>query len=326
MKILVIRLSSIGDIVLTSPVIRCLNEQLDQVEIHVLTKPQYCSMLDANPHVAKCIAYEQDLVKTIEQLKAENYDYIIDLHKNLRSFRIRKALKTQAMDFPKLNIRKWLAVNFKWNTLPDLHIVDRYFQAVAPLGVKNDEKGLDFFVPETDVIHPSEIFGTDDYLAVAMGAQYATKTIPVNKLCEILMKTKGTIVLLGGKEDQVRSEQVVAAMVDRNVIDMCGKLSIHQSADAVRKARVILTNDTGLMHIAAAFDTPIVSVWGNTIPELGMYPYRPAHPESYTIHQVLDLSCRPCSKIGFQSCPKKHFKCMLQQDTAAIANDLMKSL
>jgi ADP-heptose:LPS heptosyltransferase len=324
-KILVIRLSSIGDIVLTTPVIRCLKEQLKQAEIHVLTKPHYRSILDTNPHVAKCLSYENDSIKTIQRLKAENYDYIIDLHKNVRSLRIRKALNKKAFDFPKLNIRKWLAVNFKLNTLTDLHVVDRYFEAVAALGVKNDGKGLDFFIPEKDVINPIEIFGTNDYFAVAMGAQYATKIIPVEKLIEILTKTDGTIVLLGGQEDQTRSKHIVTAMGDRNVIDMCGKLCLNQSADVVKKARVILTNDTGLMHIASAFDTPIVSVWGNTIPALGMYPYRPYRPESYTIHQVQDLSCRPCSKIGFQACPKKHFKCMTMQDATAIANDLMKS-
>lgn len=324
MKILVIRLSSIGDVLLTTPVIRCLKEQVKDAEVHVLTKPSYISMLNNNPNVNQVIVYGEDSKRMMTQLTTEGYDVVIDLHKNIRSRRICRALNVNAFSFPKLNVKKWLLVNFKARVMPDIHIVDRYFKAVASLGVTNDGKGLEYFIPKKDEVDVNTMFGTENYVAVAMGAQFATKVLPVEKLCSILQPLKQVIVLLGGEEDVLRAEAVLAALSDHHIYSVCGKFNLNQSADVVKKANVILTHDTGLMHIASAFDTPIVSVWGNTVPELGMYPYRPEAPNTFTIHQVEGLSCRPCSKIGFQSCPKKHFKCMQNQDEGAISREIEK--
>jgi ADP-heptose:LPS heptosyltransferase len=322
MKVLVIRLSSIGDIVLTTPVVRCMHEQLPNAAIHVLTKPQYAAIFEANPHVAQVVLYTNDQKALVKDLKAEGYDLVVDLHKNLRTLKLKRQLGVKAYSFPKLNVRKWVLVNFKRPVMPEIHIVDRYFRAVEKLNVKNDGKGLDYFIPDTAEIDVEQVFGESNYITVAMGAQYATKVLPIQKLTSILSQVDETVVLLGGKEDFSRAEEVVKSLPEKRILNFCGQFSLHQSADAVRKSRVILTNDTGLMHIAAAFDTQIVSVWGNTVPELGMYPYRPEKPNTYSIHQVEGLSCRPCSKIGFQECPKKHFKCMMEQDERAIVGEI----
>ncbi|MFT7226079.1 MAG: ADP-heptose:LPS heptosyltransferase, partial [Neolewinella sp.] len=92
--------------------------------------------------------------------------------------------------------------------------------------------------------------------------------------------------------------------------------------DLVRKAATVVTHDTGLMHVAAAFRKPIVSIWGNTVPDLGMYPYLPGQEalEKQRRQEVVGLSCRPCSKIGHQACPQGHFRCILNQDPEAIAS------
>ena len=97
---------------------------------------------------------------------------------------------------------------------------------------------------------------------------------------------------------------------------------MEQSASIVKNAKSILTNDTGLMHIAAAFHKNIVSVWGNTVPELGMYPYLPKEKEKCHIVECKDIKCRPCSKLGFKNCPKKHFRCMMEIDCDAIVERL----
>jgi ADP-heptose:LPS heptosyltransferase len=96
----------------------------------------------------------------------------------------------------------------------------------------------------------------------------------------------------------------------QKVHNTCGDYTIHQSASIVRQSALVITNDTGLMHIAAALKKKVISIWGNTIPEFGMYPYYGAHPSSGLILEVTDLPCRPCSKIGYEECPKGHFKCM----------------
>ena len=322
-KILVIRFSSIGDIVLTTPVIRCLKSQMDNTEIHVLTKSQYGLLFESNPNVDKLHLWGSDNKEVNKSLKAIQFDYVVDLHHNIRTKKLKSILKAQAYSFPKLNVQKWLYVNFKWNNLPKVHIVDRYFEAVKSMGVKNDQQGLDYFVPAKDEVDVSGQFGTSDIVSVAIGAQFATKKLPTSKLVEVLSFIEMRVVLLGGKEDYDTAEEI-KALSNANIVNACGALNLNQSASVVKQSKVLLTNDTGLMHIAAAFNTPIVSVWGNTVPDFGMYPYMPRNENLYSIHEVKGLSCRPCSKIGFQKCPKKHFKCMVEQNTQEIVESINK--
>jgi len=117
-------------------------------------------------------------------------------------------------------------------------------------------------------------------------------------------------LLVGGPEDFERGEQIIANT--NNTINTCGKYSILQSASLVQQAKMVITHDTGMMHIAAAFQQKIYSVWGNTVPEFGMYPYLESK-QSKRI-EVKGLNCRPCSKIGYDKCPKGHFKCMQEID------------
>jgi ADP-heptose:LPS heptosyltransferase len=122
--------------------------------------------------------------------------------------------------------------------------------------------------------------------------------------------------------DNETAEKIIKALPNQQIVNACGKFSLQQSASIVKQAAVLLTHDTGLMHIASAFQIPIVSVWGNTVPALGMYPYYPQNEKGFSIHEVSNLKCRPCSKIGFKTCPKKHFNCMNLQDAKAIADDV----
>ncbi len=318
-KILIIRFSSIGDIVLTSPVIRCIRQSMQDVEIHYLTRKPFRSIVDNNPIVDKVHVYDQSLSEVIPALKAEQFDHIIDLHRNLRSFRIKMALRRPSTTFPKLNFKKWLLVNFKKNAMPDIHIVDRYFKAVEELGVRNDGMGLDFFISVKERVNPEESFGwpKEGYVGLVVGAAHFTKRIPLEKLREICRNIQLPIVALGGKEDA----HIGAALENEfpgRVYNACGKCSLNQSASVVKNAKHIITADTGLMHIAAAFQRPITVLWGNTVPELGMYPY--LTESTWKGLEVKGLDCRPCSKIGFQKCPKGHFKCMLEQDVSLISN------
>jgi ADP-heptose:LPS heptosyltransferase len=198
--------------------------------------------------------------------------------------------------------------------------VDRYFKSVESLGVKNDNKGLDYFIGKNDEIKLSEYHIEENFMAYAIGAQFATKRLPTNKIIELLSKIDQTVVLLGGVGDMPVAREITEKC--RNTINLCGDLSLNQSASIVKQAKKVITHDTGLMHIASAFNKPIISIWGNTVPELGMYPYQPANPNNYSIHQVKGLKCRPCSKIGYQSCPKSHFNCMNLQDLESIKTDI----
>jgi len=111
--------------------------------------------------------------------------------------------------------------------------------------------------------------------------------------------------LLGGKEDFDNGERVLIEL-QNSILNTCGKLNLNQSASLLKKASYVFSHDTGLMHIAAAFRKEVFSIWGNTIPAFGMYPYR----TKYHSLENTQINCRPCSKIGFDKCPKGHFKCM----------------
>lgn len=314
-KILIIRFSSIGDIVLTTPVIRCAKQQLPDAKIHFVTRESFRSILSENNYVDKLHTFKDDVSEIYEELISEKFDLVLDLHKNLRSFRLKRKLKTETISFNKINIQKFLAVNFKMlKVLPGKHIVERYFEVLEPLGIESDQKGLDYFINAADCVEVEKLLPVNEkkFVALVVGGSYYTKKIPLNKLVEIMKGVKLPVVLMGGKEDVV-----IASELERQfpmAINTCGKYNLSQSASLIQQAEWVITSDTGLMHIASAFNKKIVSLWGNTIPEFGMGPYLP-HPEN-KILEIKNLECRPCSKLGFSKCPKDHFKCMNGIDTS----------
>lgn len=315
-KILIIRFSSIGDIVLTTPVIRCIKEQKPNTEIHFLTKVSFKSILENNPNITKIHTIEKDVKEVITQLQKENFDFVVDLHNNIRSMQTKNALSKPTSTFSKLNFKKWLLVNFKIDNMPKAHVVDRYMDTVKKSGIKNDNKGLDYFIPAKDEVSLSSlpVSHQNGYIGFVIGAKHFTKQLPTEKIISICKKVNKPIILLGGKEDITRAEAIEKA-VGNNIYNACGKYNLNQSASLIKQATKIITHDTGLMHIAAAFKKEIISVWGNTVPSFGFSPYLP-DPKSKMV-EVKNLSCRPCSKIGYDKCPKGHFKCMMEIDEGA---------
>jgi ADP-heptose:LPS heptosyltransferase len=323
-KILVIRFSSIGDIVLTSAVVRCLKKQVNQGEVHFLTKKQFEPILAANPNIDRVWGYDRNFKTLIPMLKEQGFDFIVDLHNNLRSSLVKRRLGVKSASFPKLNVQKWLAVRLKIRVLPDIHIVDRYFRAAEPLHVKNDGLGLDYFIPPADEVSLSTlpVSHQKGYVAIVIGGKHNTKIFPAEKVIEVVKKLTRPVILLGGKEDRERGE-LICNSTGSNTFNSCGSYNLNQSASLIRQADAVLSNDTGLMHVAAAFKKQIVSVWGNTIPAFGMYPYLPERDKANSmIAEVDGLSCRPCSKLGFGACPKGHFNCMKEIDVEMVVRFL----
>ncbi len=316
MKILIIRFSSIGDIVLTSPVIRCLHQQLG-AEIHFVTKEKYKNVIEYNPYLEKLWYIKNDINEVADDLKKEKFNYIVDLHKNIRSLSLRRKLKVKTFDFDKLNWEKWLMVNFKIDKLPNIHIVDRYLDAVSELGIKNDHRGLDFFIPDfamqsTQKILIENNFNEEEFVALVIGATYHTKKPSHALLKSIISQSERPIIIIGGPEEAKQGAILSLESESENtVFNTCGKLSIVESAAIIERALWVITPDTGMMHIAAALRKRTISLWGNTIPSFGMTPYLPGELENHSIIiEQKELSCRPCSKLGKNKCPKKHFKCM----------------
>lgn len=315
-KVLIIRLSSIGDIVVCSPIIRCIKLQIG-CEVHFLSKKKFAQVQQSNPYIDRLYEYEEDQLNI--KLKQEQYDLVIDLHKNLRTFRIKSYLNVKSVTYNKINLEKWLMVNLKINRLPSTHLVDRYFEALSHLSISNDGQGLDYFI-DTNVKISAKL--PSRFIALVIGAAHYTKQIPVELCHNVIRESSSQIVLLGGKDEINKSKQIEEKT---DCINLVGKLSLDQSAFVISQSNAVITGDTGLMHIAAALKKPIVSVWGSTSPVLGMFPYFGEElVESSRID--LKLACKPCSKIGKESCPKGHFKCMNQlsaNDIISQTNDIL---
>jgi ADP-heptose:LPS heptosyltransferase len=308
-KFLILRFSSIGDIVLTTPVVRCLKKQMPEAEIHYFTKSKFEFLLRDNPYIDKVWLLGKDNAgELLSLLKKEKFDYIIDLHRNIRTLRIKWTLGVPSFSFEKLNVQKWLMTQFKVNYLPDVHIVDRCLDTLKSFNIQNDGQGLDYFIPYKDQVEREWLPETHrkSYVAYAIGGQHFTKKLPVTRMIELCRKINHPVILLGGPEDFEAGEQIRTALGDAQVFNACGKYNFNQSASLIQKALIVFSHDTGLMHVAAAFRKKVYSIWGNTIPEFGMYPYN----TTFEVLEVKGLDCRPCSKIGYKECPKKHFKCM----------------
>jgi ADP-heptose:LPS heptosyltransferase len=323
MKILLIRFSSIGDIVLTTPVSRCLKNQLG-AEVHYLTKKMFSGLLEPNSTIDKVYSFEKEVSEVLPALRAERYDIVLDLHHNLRSLHVKWALGRPSAAFQKLNMEKWLLVHTGINRMPDKHIVHRYLETAKHLGVVYDGLGLDHCIPKEAMVAVdtlSPMLQKDRYTAFVIGATHATKRMTREKMVQICRQLQHPVAILGGKAE-ADDGQFLADHSLGMAVNLCGKLTLQQSASVVDQSAVVLTHDTGLMHIAAALHKRVVSVWGSTVPAFGMYPFYPEGMHLNTSIEITGLSCRPCSKIGHPSCPQGHFRCMVDLDAHQISKTI----
>ncbi|HEX4372600.1 MAG TPA: glycosyltransferase family 9 protein [Puia sp.] len=333
MKFLIIRFSSIGDIVLTTPVIRCVKKQVENAEVHFLTKKSFKAVTESNPYIDKFFYYDDDLDELIKELKKEKYDYIIDLHKNIRSYKIRFALRCKTLSYKKESVQKFLLTKLRINTMSGRHIVLRNLDAVRSLGVMDDGFGLNYFVTQKDNVRVEDLPASHSmgYVAIVIGASYFTKKLPIYKLREICSKLNYPIVLVGGKED-VDEGNAVAEIDNVKIYNACGKFNLNESADIVRKAKLVISHDTGLQYIASAFNKPTLAIWGGTSPKLDVEPFYGsrflATQEKIPYKNILvtKLSCQPCSNFGRKKCPLGHFKCMHLQDVDLIVKEAEEKL
>lgn len=339
MRLLFIRFSSIGDIVFTTPAIRATKQQLPGVEIHFLTKTSMKALTEANPYIDHFHYFDKDLNSTIEELKKIKFDYVIDLHKNYRTYKIKRALAVPSLVYNKLSWQKLLLTKLHINCMPARHISDRCLDTLAPLGVVNDGQGLDYFVPSTTQLAATALPTTHrgGYIALVIGASFASKKLPIAQLQDLCTQLKYPVVLIGGKEDALEGEQV-ASIDAAKLFNACGKFSLHESALLVQQSKTVISHDTGFLYIACAYHKKTVAIWGATSPALQVAPYYPTNNEKtnggnggtnesvindsemYFNAIVPNLSCQPCSNYGTKQCPQGHFACMRQQNISLIAS------
>ena len=328
MKILIIRFSSIGDIVLASPVLRCVKQQLPGAEVHFLTSLRFKIVTAQNPYADKFFYYHKNLPELILRLKNENYDHVIDLHNNIRSITIRRALKKDTHVIDKLSWEKFLLTRLNIDIMPNRHISQRSLDTVFPLGVKDDGGGLDYFIAKKDEVSERDIptGHLAGYIAIVIGANHFTKRFPVHKVAELCKKTDHPIILLGGKEDMANGD-LIAATDTMKIYNACGKFNISESADLIKKSKLVISNDTGMQYIACAFKRPVIALWGGTSPALDVEPYYGVNfmkQQKKPVYEniVLNLRCQPCSRYGLEKCPLEHFNCMEKISTDLVAEKI----
>lgn len=309
MKILIIRLSALGDIILTSPFQKLARNFFPNAEIHFLCKPQNSFLVQSSPYLDRVLHFE-GVAKTRKLLQEEAYDLVFDLQHSLKTILLTYSLAGENYRVDKQNITKWLMVNLKLK-LKVPHIVNRYNDLLQPFGKVDTTLKLEYFFPKqieesTNSIHADIPI---DFEVFVLSATHNTKRLTKAKVIEYLNQIKSPIVLLGGPAEVEFSESILKELPlerKQSIISLVGKIDFHSSALLVKKAKRVFTNDTGLMHVAAAFSKPMVTFWGNTTPSFGMFPYN----TPYAAVQNDALSCRPCSKIGGKNCPKGTYECL----------------
>lgn len=326
-KILIVRFSSIGDIVLTSPIIRCLHLHYPKTELHFLTKKNYTPLIENHPAIQRVYAITHSIQEVWDDILHEEYDYIIDLHKNRHSRKLSAIRHAQYLSFHKRNIEKWLLVNTKINLLPNEHIVERYFHAVSSLGVTYDQCGLDFYFPRQTNFHIHNLpkVFQNGYGVIVLGAQHFTKQIPSSILSQVIRIVDFPVLLIGDENDREKGEEICQHLPSLHIYNAAGLFDLPSSADIIQQSQWVLTGDTGMMHIAAALKKKVISVWGSTVPQFGMKPIFPNNSANFSfIIENKDVHCRPCSKLGFPRCPNKHFYCMNTISPQQIADAICK--
>ncbi len=331
-KILIIRFSSIGDIVLASPVFRCVKNQLPDTEVHFLTKLSFKIVTAANPYIDKFFYYDDNLEEILVRLKAENYDHVIDLHNNIRSNKIKRILSRDTHTIDKLTFKKFLLTNLNVDVMPNRHITQRSLGTVSSLGVKDDGGGLDYFIAKQYELKPDDIptGHLAGYFVIVIGATYFTKRFPVHKIIELCSKIDHPIILLGGKEDTANGN-VISQTNPTKIYNACGKFNISESADIIKKAKLVVSNDTGMQYIACALKRPVIALWGGTTPDLDVEPYYGSNflsNQQKPVYEniVLNLKCQPCSKYGLDKCPLDHFNCMEKINVDELAEKVILRL
>ncbi len=302
-KILIIRLSSLGDILLTTPVIRAINKKYPNSQIDYVVKKQYSSALQYNPLISSLYLYEKEKAKSIkDQVRKVKYDLIIDLQNNLRSCALTFRLGTEVKRFKKPTFKKLILVWTKINLLKEFKPIPVRYAETAALQI--DDNGLDLFIPEN--INPKLAAGKK-YIGICPGAKHFTKRWPEKYFIELgnRLNSQGfALVIFGGKEDRELCEAISSKIEDG--INLCNNDDLLQTASDMKQCHHIICNDSGLMHTATAVRVPITAIFGSTVSEFGFIPYL----SDNSILENNSLSCRPCSHIGRSSCPKRHFKCM----------------
>ena len=321
MKVLLIQPNNLEESLMLTPVIRSLKTDLE-TELHVLTKSDVAHLLKENPYIDHLITFNQR-TRLKSDLKGTKYDYVFDYQNSIKTKFLRFRLGKKTLAFKNETFKQWIYCKTKINLLSKKHLIERYFELLNALTVKSDHLGLDIYIPDKDEVEKEWLPKShqNGYAIVTIGANHFTKKLPVNRLIELCDRINKPIILIGEQDDldvaneieeffkrgtSLEEKEIEELNKKAVIFNACGKFNFYQQASLIKQSNWVFTHENIWMHVAGALKKKIYSIWGNTTPLFGRYPYM----SSFTIFENNKLSCRPCSPTGFSNCPKGHFKCM----------------
>ena len=323
-KILIIQTAYAGDVILTTPLIRAAKLGFPTAEIYFLAMPTTANVLENNPNLFRILLYDKrntdsgvlGFFRLLKKLKKQQFDLVLVPHRSLRSALlalgsgapIRIGFDKSAGSF--LFTRK---VHYR----KDIHEVDRNLSLLEIFNIKLKDRSPEIFPDQNDFNIVKQLLkeSSSELIAAAPGSVWPTKRWPKEsfaQLCGQFLKDGKTVVLVGGKDDRNLCEEI-AYTGESNVVNLAGLLTLRQSAELLQRCRVVVTNDSAPMHLAAAVGTPTVAIFGPTIPGFGFYPYR---SNSKVVEKA--LSCRPCGIHGGNKCPIGTHECMVEISAAEV--------
>lgn len=316
-KVLIVRLSSLGDILLITPLIRSIKKENTLTEIHFLLRSEYKDSLVHNPYISKLITLSraEDASAAKSTLSQNNYDLIIDLQNNFRSRNLISDFSCAKVYFKKYSLQKLLLVKFKINLMKNAQPIPERYAAPVP-GFKLDDEGLDLFTQNNP---DGSLKDKQNLIGFCPGSRHFTKMWPLEyytKLGKILIERGFEIVLFGGKDDQNICKEISSNV--SNCVNLCNNNDLLQTAADIKKCKAVVSNDSGLMHVSCALNVPVIAIFGSTVKEFGFTPYRCKN----LVLENKSLTCRPCSHIGRNHCPRRHFKCMKEITPQIVYNSI----
>lgn len=301
-KILIIRFSSLGDIILSFPLINALKKEYPESEIHYLTKSVYKTILELNPAISKIILFNgQPLGELKSEIKNDGYDLVLDIHKNFRSILLTLFSGLNVKRYRKDTIKKFLLVKFKINLFKK--IIPVYKKYIKAVGEEFTKKFSHYTATELEFDRTRKY--DFNYIVIAPSSKHFTKTYPKEKFVNYIKASSFKIILVG---DESTKDKEICDQIENetNAINLCGRLSYNELANIIFNSEYVVTNDSAILHFSEMLGKNVKAIFGSTVKEFGFFPQL----ENSLVIENKNLKCRPCTHIGLPACPLGHFKCM----------------
>lgn len=325
-NILVIRLSSLGDVILTTPLLRFLKKQNPEILIDYIIKEEFLDAIKFNRNVNEFIIFKKDDTKELKKkIKTKNYDFIIDLQNNFRSRKLYNKFNHNVVKFKKNSLNKFLLTNFKINRFKEIiPISQRYINTITSERLSEEDLIPEIYYPDSIDKQADKLFNLNSdqkIIGICPGSKHFTKTYPKEKFRELIEELTKTykVFLFGGSNEKELTRYLT---INEQVFNFQNENDLFLTTALMKKCDMVVTNDSALMHIANALKKPIIAIFGSSVREWGFAPVGVASK----IIEVENLSCRPCSHFGKSYCPEKHFKCMLDISSKEIISEINKLL